>query len=174
MARRNDLYVVSERRIQELMRRDHGLSPIVEPQSSPVATAAGLPVPGPIFISYRRQDNVAAYVAASLYERLTREFGDDMVFQDIDSIEPGDDFVEKINNAVESCAVLLALIGDGWVEMTNEAGQRRLDDPEDFVRLEIEAALARNVRVIPVLVGEAKPGIGALLRHGDPSGSRPS
>jgi hypothetical protein len=97
-----------------------------------------------------------------------------MVFQDIDSIEPGDDFVEKINNAVESCAVLLALIGDGWVEMTNEAGQRRLDDPEDFVRLEIEAALARNVRVIPVLVGEAKPGIGALLRHGDPSGSRPS
>ncbi len=53
--------------------------------------------------------------------------------------------------------MLLALIGDGWVEMTNEAGQRRLDDPEDFVRLEIKAALERNVRVIPVLVGEAKP-----------------
>lgn len=167
MAMRSDLFAVSDRRIQELLRHDHGRSAIVEPgpaaeppgagpEPRPGATAVGPPVPGPIFISYRREDKVAAYVAGSLYERLTREFGEAMVFQDIDSIEPGDDFVEKINSAVESCAVLLALIGDGWLEMADEAGQRRLDDPEDFVRLEIEAALARNVRVIPVLVGEAK------------------
>jgi hypothetical protein len=160
MAMRNDLFAVSQRRIEALLSHDHGQSLIREPGPAAEPAEAGPkpspPVPGPIFISYRREDEIAAYVAGSLYERLTREFGAAMVFQDVDSIEPGDDFVEKINNAVESCAVLLALIGDGWLEMTDEEGQRRLDDPEDFVRLEIAAALERNVRVIPVLVGGAK------------------
>ena len=71
------------------------------------------------------------------------------------SIDPGDDFVRVIGDAVGSCQVLLALIGDRWLDITDGTGHRRLDDPEDFVRLEIEAALRRDVRVIPILVGRA-------------------
>jgi len=70
----------------------------------------------------------------------------------VDSIELGDDFVEMITRAVGSCDVLLALIGDQWLTITDEDGRRRVDDPNDFVRVEIEAALTRNVRVIPILV----------------------
>jgi hypothetical protein len=117
MDMRNDLFELSHRRIEALLSHDHGQSLICEPGPAAEPAEAGPkpspPVPGPIFIRYRREDKIAAYVAGSLYERLTREFGEAMVFRTPDSIEPGDDFVEKINNAVESCAVLLALIGDG-------------------------------------------------------------
>jgi hypothetical protein len=114
-------------------------------------------VPGRIFMSYRREDT--AYPAGWLYDRLAGHFGRSQVFKDIDSIELGDDFVEVINAAVESCDVLLALIGDRWLTATGQDGQRRLDNPGDFVRLEIEAALTRNVRVIPILVeGARMPG----------------
>jgi hypothetical protein len=78
------------------------------------------------------------------------------VFKDVDSLEPGDDWVEVITRVVGSCDVLLALIGDRWLTITDEDGRRRLDDPDDFVRLEIEAALARDVRVIPILVEGAR------------------
>jgi len=77
------------------------------------------------------------------------------VFIDVASIEPGVDFAEVITRAVGSCDVLLAVIGPGWLTAPDEAGQRRLDDPDDLVRLEVEAALARDVRVIPVLVEDA-------------------
>jgi hypothetical protein len=73
----------------------------------------------------------------------------------VDSIELGDDFVQVISRAVGSCDVLLALIGDQWLTITDDRGRRRLDDPDDFVRLEIEAALQRNVRIIPILVDGA-------------------
>jgi WD40 repeat protein len=116
-------------------------------------TASTGNTPGRIFISYRREET--AYPAGWLFDRLASHFGRDQVFKDVDSIEPGDDFVERITSAVESCDVLLALIGDRWLAITNPDGQRRLDDPDDFVRLEIEAALARNVRVIPILVDGA-------------------
>lgn len=111
-------------------------------------------VPGRIFMSYRREDT--AYPAGWLFDRLASHFGRVQVFEDIDSIEPGDDFVEVINTAVGSCAVLLALIGDQWLTITDQDGRRRLDNPDDFVRLEIEAALTRNVRVIPILVEGAR------------------
>jgi hypothetical protein len=68
----------------------------------------------------------------------------------------GDDFVEVITRAVGSCDVLLALIGEQWLTITDAQGRRRLDDSNDFVRLEIEAALARNVRIIPILVDGAR------------------
>jgi hypothetical protein len=110
-------------------------------------------VPGRIFISYRREET--AYPAGWLFERLRAGFGG-QVFKDVDSIELGDDFVDKITAAVASCDVLLALIGDEWLTITDENGRRRIDDPGDFVRLEIEAALTRKVRVIPVLVDGAK------------------
>lgn len=111
-------------------------------------------VPGRIFMSYRREDT--DYPAAWLYGELARQFGRDQVFKDVDSIELGDDFVEVITNAVASCDVLLALIGRRWLTITGQDGQRRLDNPGDFVRLEIEAALSRRVRVIPILVEAAQ------------------
>jgi TIR domain len=129
------------------------------------------PAPGRIFISYRREET--AYPAGWLYDRLAARFADDQVFKDVDSIELGDDFVEVISSAVASCDVLLALIGDRWLTITDEDGQRRLDDPNDFVRVEIEAALTRNVRVIPILVQGARmpratelpPSLARLIRR---------
>jgi hypothetical protein len=110
--------------------------------------------PGRIFISYRRTE--ADFPASWLYERLAARFGGGQVFKDVDSIEPGEDVAEVIADAVGSCDVLLVLIGDRWLTITDEDGKRRLDDPGDLVRLEIEAALERNVRVVPILVGHAK------------------
>ena len=108
-----------------------------------------------IFISYRRDDS-SGY-AGRLYDRLSVDFGDDNVFMDI-AIEPGEDFVDAIEQAVSACDILLAVIGRQWLTMTDGAGRRRLENPDDFVRLEIGAALKRNIRVIPVLVqGAAMP-----------------
>jgi hypothetical protein len=103
-----------------------------------------------IFISYRRDDSGGW--AGRLYDRLSQQFGRENVFMDINTIEAGLDFVEVIEQAVGSCDVLIALIGKQWLTITDDAGLRRLDYPEDFVRLEIAAALARNIRVIPALV----------------------
>ena len=109
---------------------------------------------GRIFISYRREET--AYPAGWLFDRLAHHFDGGQVFKDVDSIQPGDDFVEVIATAVGSCDVLLALIGAEWLTITDEHGKRRLDNPDDFVRLEIEAALTRGVRVIPILLAGAK------------------
>jgi hypothetical protein len=107
-----------------------------------------------IFISYRRDDSGGW--AGRLYDRLSQHFGRDNVFMDIDTIEPGLDFVEVIEQAVGSCDALIALIGRQWLTITDTSGRRRLDNAEDFVRLEIAAALARNIRVIPALVQGAR------------------
>jgi TIR domain len=115
---------------------------------------SGAQSPGRIFISYRREDT--AYPAGWLYDRLADRYGGGQIFKDIDSIQLGDDFVEVITAGVGSCDVLLALVGDKWLTITDADGRRRLDDPEDFVRLEIEAALKRNIRVIPILVEGAR------------------
>jgi tetratricopeptide (TPR) repeat protein len=108
------------------------------------------PSSGGVFISYRRQET--APYARSLREELTKRLGAHQVFMDVDSIAVGVDFVEAIEQAVDACQVLLALVGPQWLTITDAEGQRRLDNPEDTVRLEIQAALARDVRVIPVLV----------------------
>ena len=108
---------------------------------------------GGIFVSYRRHESKD--FAGRLYDRLADRFGEGQVFMDVDTIEPGVDFAEEIARAVAACQVLLAIIGPGWLTVTDKRGQRRLDDPDDLVRLEIGAALAREVRVIPVLVGDA-------------------
>ena len=109
---------------------------------------------GRIFINYRREDT--DFPAGWLYERLVKRFGERHIFKDVDSIQLGDDFVDVITEAVGSCDVLLAVIGDQWLTVVDQDGRRRLDSPDDFVRLEIEAALARNVRVIPILVEGAR------------------
>ncbi|MCB0163183.1 MAG: SUMF1/EgtB/PvdO family nonheme iron enzyme [Anaerolineae bacterium] len=103
-----------------------------------------------IFISYRRDDS-AGY-AGRLYDRLCPHFGDDNIFMSIDNIEPGLDIVDVIKEAVASCDVLIALIGQQWLTITDATGQRQLDNPNDFVRLEIKTALEHNIRVIPTLV----------------------
>jgi len=107
-----------------------------------------------IFISYRRDDTEGE--AGRLFDDLTRSFGEDSVFMDVSGINPGADFRKAIDENVASCGVLLAMIGPAWSSITNSSGTRRLDDPNDFVRLEIASALARNIAVIPVLVHDAK------------------
>jgi hypothetical protein len=107
---------------------------------------------GGIFISYRRDDS--GPYAGRLRDTLSRHFGAEQVFRDLDSVEPGERFPRLIEQEVGSCDALLALIGPTWLSITDRAGRRRLDDPDDFVRLEIAAALGRSdVLVIPVLVG---------------------
>ena len=108
---------------------------------------------GGIFVSYRRQESSG--LAGRLYDRLADRFGEGQVFIDVDTIEPGVDFAEEISRAVAACKVLLTVIGPNWLTVTDKRGRRRLDDPGDSVRLEIEAALARDVRVIPILVDGA-------------------
>ena len=106
-----------------------------------------------IFISYRRED---ANIAGRLSDRLKKEFGADQVFMDIDGIEPGEDFVEVIERTVDSSNTVLVVIGSNWLTITDDQGQRRLDNPEDFVRLEVTTALAKRIHVIPVLVGGSR------------------
>jgi formylglycine-generating enzyme required for sulfatase activity len=106
-----------------------------------------------VFISYRRDDS--ADVAGRIYDRLLQAYGPDDVVMDVESIPPGADFREFLSEAVGRCRVLLAVIGPQWLPIVN----RRRDDPLDFVRLEIEAALQRRIPVIPVLVsGAVMPG----------------
>jgi hypothetical protein len=115
------------------------------PESSPEQAAN-------IFVSYRHEDS-GGY-AGRLFERLSELFPG-RVFMDIHMIKPGADFVDSIERAVASCRVLIVLIGRNWLSVTDAAGHRRLDDPEDFVRLEVATALTRKVRVIPALVQAA-------------------
>jgi hypothetical protein len=111
---------------------------------------------GRVFISYRREET--AYAAGWLFDRLEDRYGRDQIFKDIDSIQLGDDWVEAINAAVGSCDVLLALIGDQWLTINDEHGRPRLDNPDDFVRLESRRPWQRQVRVIPILVEGASAG----------------
>jgi len=114
-----------------------------------------------IFISYRREESAGH--AGRIADGLGAHFGKDRVFQDIDSIEPSLDFAEAIKNAVDSSKVLIAVIGKNWLTATDAAGRKRLQDPHDYVRMEIAAALQRNMRVIPVLVqGASMPGTDEL------------
>src|SRR5689334_2587317 len=105
-----------------------------------------------VFISYRRSDS--EYIVGRLYDHLEHAFGRKKVFKDVDSIPAGADFRKAIFDAVRQCDVAVAVIGPGWLSATEE-GKRRLDDPDDFVRLEIEAAIDRKIPLIPALVAGA-------------------
>jgi hypothetical protein len=107
-----------------------------------------------IFISYRREDS-SGY-ALLLYDQLTSRFGKENVFMDVDTLQPGVDFVEVLQQTVASCDVLLVVIGKQWLKVTDEEGNPRLSNPEDFVRLEIAAGLQRDIRVVPLLVAGAR------------------
>ena len=107
-----------------------------------------------IFLCYRRED--AAAHAGRLHDALARSFGPNSLFMDIDGIEPGEDFDEALKNTLNRADVVLVVIGPQWCEVRDEAGLRRIDDVDDYVRLEVATALARGVRLIPVLVGNAR------------------
>ena len=107
-----------------------------------------------IFISYRRADN--SHATDRIYEKLTEYFGKESVFLDIDTIPLGADFRDYLDKQLAECTALLVVMGQQWLNITDENGQRRLENPNDFVRLEIEIALGRNIPTIPVLIDEAR------------------
>lgn len=106
-----------------------------------------------IFISYRRTDSAGH--SGRLYDSLSTYFGQDRVFIDIDQIQGGDNFVSAIKSTLDQTGAVLAVIGRSWT-VGDEAGKRRLDDPDDYVRREIVSAFAANIPVIPVLVQQAR------------------
>jgi TIR domain len=113
----------------------------------------GKKMSGQIFISYRREES--RWLAKSLHFRLCRDFAPEQIFMDIDAIALGEDFVRAIETTVAKCDVLIAVIGANWLDAKDRRGLRRLDNPEDYVRMEIGTALRREIRVIPVLVDGA-------------------
>lgn len=120
-----------------------------------------------IFISYRRGRSQAS--AGRLFDRLAHHFGRQRVFMDVDIIEPGEDFLKIIDEHLTKCGALIVVIDPGWKDEIDQDGNRRLDNPHDFVRLEIEAALKRDIRIIPVLVdGGEMPRIQELPRSLQP------
>jgi hypothetical protein len=106
-----------------------------------------------IFVSYRRGD--AGGYAGRLYDHLAGRYGEDNVFKDVDSLEPGADFANAIARTIPACDALIAVIGPQWLG-TGPDGRSRLMDPRDWVRVELATALARDLRVIPVRVGGAR------------------
>ena len=110
---------------------------------------------GNIFVSYRREDS--KHAAGRLVDRLERTFAHEQLFMDVDDIGLGLDFSQVIADRVAGCELMLVMIGPNWLTAKGPDGTPRLDDPKDFVRLEIEAALARDIRVIPLLVDGAQP-----------------
>jgi uncharacterized protein len=105
------------------------------------------------FISYRRDDSAAD--SGRIYDRLLPQYGRENVFKDVDAIPLGVDFRRVLTDEVAKCDVMLVVIGRWWVGIADARGHRRLGDPNDFVRIEVEAALARNIPAIPILVQNA-------------------
>src|SRR4051812_5948065 len=106
-----------------------------------------------IFISYRRSDT--SRYAARLRERLCAQFGDQFVFMDVDSLRPGEPWADAIESTITASDAVVALIGAEWLTITDGSGRRRLDDPDDIVRVELETAFRCDRVVIPVLLHRA-------------------
>lgn len=130
------------------------------PQSADGKQALGLDAMGDqpenpkIFISYRRDDE--AFAVDSLYRALVDRFGKDCLFMDIDTIRPGEDFITHLESALTACHAMIVVIGPRWINLTDNVGRRRLDNVDDWVRREIQAALAREIRIIPLLIGNSQ------------------
>jgi hypothetical protein len=136
-----------------------------------VTTRPAPPTSARVFISYRREDT--AFAAGWLYDRLSDRFGPTEAFKDVECIRLGTNFEDVIEGALDRCIVLLALIGTDWLTVRDSKDRRRLELAEDYVRMEIAAALARHADVIPVLVGGASmpsaedlpPDLAPLAKH---------
>jgi TIR domain-containing protein len=107
-----------------------------------------------IFLSYRRDDSAGQ--AGRVSDKLGAEFGEERLFLDVDGVRPGRDFHKQLTDAISNSAVLLAFIGPQWLDARDEDNNRRIDDPNDWVRIEIGAALKRDIVVIPVLLDGTK------------------
>jgi hypothetical protein len=127
---------------------------------------------GKIFINYRREDS--APHALNVAQYLEKTFGKTTIFIDIDRLRAGQKFAAVLEEKLSQCKVTLAIIGPNWVDVRDQkTGTRRLDNPEDWVRLEIERALARKIPVIPILVagatlpakGDLPPSLQPLIEH---------
>ena len=123
-------------------------------ESGSPSIGLSLETPTRVFISYRRQDTAAA--VAHLHHSLGQLLGEDKIFRDVHTIQPGQDFETVIQEAIRTTSVCLAVIGPSWLTVKGKSGQRRLDERNDYVRREIELALRGGVEVIPVLVDGAK------------------
>jgi TIR domain/Sel1 repeat len=107
-----------------------------------------------IFISYRRDDS--AGTAGRLHDRLAERFGQDNLFIDVDNLPAGADFVEYLGKQIANCEIFLCTVGPNWLNAKDDDGRRRLDQPDDYVRVEIAEALKRTIPVIPVLIDGAR------------------
>lgn len=114
-----------------------------------------------IFISYRKDDS--KWNTQLLYDRLSHYFSPRAIFKDFNTIKPGENYRQVISDALKKCHVLLVIIGKSWVNSQDEDGRQRLENPEDLLRIEIETALNRNIRVIPVLFDNISMPSKALL-----------
>lgn len=114
-----------------------------------------------IFISYRRDDS--RHAAGRLGDDLAAAFGPARIFRDVESIDPGVDFEVALEQALKGCAVMLVVIGPRWLSITDKDGRRRLDQPGDWIRTEVARALARQVRLIPVMLEDTPLPDAALL-----------
>lgn len=114
-----------------------------------------------IFVCYRRDDSSGH--AGRLHDRLVSEFGRENVFLDVDTLAPGVNFRKEIRATLSRIEVMLVVIGRHWIDARDSSGRRRLDNPDDHVRVEIAAALAKDILVIPVLVGAASAPRGDTL-----------
>ncbi|MGB3441511.1 MAG: toll/interleukin-1 receptor domain-containing protein [Actinophytocola sp.] len=114
-----------------------------------------------LFVSYRIDDSV--YAAAAIADQLTKVFGAENVFRDRDALALGELYPKKIRRALERCDIVLAVVGPSWLDVRDSAGQRRLDDPDDWVRTELRMAFDRDIPVVPVLLdGTPLPDFGQL------------
>ncbi len=108
-----------------------------------------------IFISYRHNDNDVA--AGRLADDLSEIFGRDAIFRDVNTLEAGEDYTKALDHALEACGVLIVIISPRWLNITDNMGNRRLEDPNDWVRIEIKRAIERGIRLIPVLITAEMP-----------------
>jgi hypothetical protein len=97
---------------------------------------------GGVFICYRREET--AFAARAIYDRVAQKVGRENVFLDVDNIELGVDWFDALNDRVAACAALVAVIGRNWVAADKD-NRRRIDDPDDFVRIEIDALINKNM-----------------------------
>mgnify|MGYP002718526165 CR=1 FL=1 len=109
---------------------------------------------GNIFICYRRDDS--QFVTDRIFDHLIQHYPRKSLFKDVDDIPPGVDFQAHIEKAVARSTIMLAIIGPSWLSAKNAAGQRRLDDPDDFVYIELSTAIRLQRAILPILVGGAR------------------
>jgi hypothetical protein len=139
---------INAQNINQVVNADHAVvhSPAVQASLPPAADEP----PPKVFLSYRRDDS--RELAERIYDRLVAKLGKPSVFKDVDSIPYGADFRRVLERALQEADVFLAVIGPKWLDIPDEQGGRRLDATDDYVRTEIETALGRGVKTIPLLV----------------------